>query len=159
MVQENRSHLQFSPEKQARIRALALELRTELLDELSHLTPADRHELPKMGEKSVSFVMRTHEHMHKNAALVPSYVDVSLLDVDLETVNMMRDYEQLLLPVLTAIQDTMMLAGSEAYQAALLFYRAVKGAAQARVPGAEAIYNDLSTRFPATRRAKSSQPA
>lgn len=70
MVQENRSHLQFSAEKQARIRALALELRTELLDELSHLTPADRHELPKMGKKSVSF---SHAHARAHAQKAPCW--------------------------------------------------------------------------------------
>ena len=159
MAQENRSHLQFSEEKKTRVRNLMLELRAELLDDLTHLTPADRHEMPKMGEKSVSFVIRSQEQIHKNPPLVPSYVDTPAMDVDLDTVNLMRDYEQLLLPVVTAIQDTMMLAGSEAYQAALLFYRAVKGAAQARVPGAEAVYNDLSSRFPTPRRSKSNQPA
>ncbi|HVL01203.1 MAG TPA: hypothetical protein VM553_15400, partial [Dongiaceae bacterium] len=39
----------------------------------------------------------------------------------------------------------MVLAGSEAYQAALL-YRTENVAAQARVPGAEEVYNDLSSR-------------
>ena len=37
-----------------------------------------------------------------------------------------------------AIKDTMMLAGSEAYDAALIFYNAVKGASRGNVTGLEA---------------------
>ena len=43
----------------------------------------------------MTYVHNSSEHMHKNAVLVPPYVDVSLMDVDLETVDLMRDYEQL----------------------------------------------------------------
>lgn len=157
MAQENRMHLQWDAEKRTRIRNLILALREETLGDLAQLTPEDRQELPKMGEKSVTYVHKSSEHMHKNAVLVPPYVDVSLMDVDLETVDLMRDYEQLLLPVFAGIQDTKMLAGSEAYQAASMFYKAVKAAAQARVPGAEAVHNDLATRFPGTRRGKAPQ--
>jgi hypothetical protein len=42
----------------------------------------------------------------------------------------------------------MMLAGSEAYIAALAYYNSVKQAAKMNVPGARAIYDDLSKRFP-----------
>jgi hypothetical protein len=40
-----------------------------------------------------------------------------------------------------------MIAGSEAYQAALLFYKAVKMAAEMDIQGAKAIYEELRKRF------------
>ncbi len=48
----------------------------------------------------------------------------------------------------------MLAAGSEVYGAALAYYQAVKGAARARVQGAEAIANDLRERFPGRPRAR-----
>jgi len=41
-----------------------------------------------------------------------------------------------------------MLAGSEAYAAALVFYRAVRNAKVTNYPGSDTIYADLSERFP-----------
>jgi hypothetical protein len=54
--------------------------------------------------------------------------------------------------VLQTIDDTQMLAGSEAYQAALVFYSSAKTAAKQNVPGAKAVYDTLKTRFPGTSR-------
>jgi GrpB-like predicted nucleotidyltransferase (UPF0157 family) len=50
------------------------------------------------------------------------------------------------------IDDTAMTAGSEAYQAALVFYNAVKAAAAQDIPGAKEVYADLKTRFPHVKR-------
>jgi hypothetical protein len=47
-----------------------------------------------------------------------------------------------------------MIAGSEAYQAALMFYKSVKMAAAQDIPGAKAVYEELKTRFPQTGRPK-----
>lgn len=54
------------------------------------------------------------------------------------------------------LDDTMMLAGSEAYVAALAFYNAVKGVGRANVPGAALIYEDLRGRFPSGTRSAAS---
>ncbi|MDR1339333.1 MAG: hypothetical protein LBK58_04700 [Prevotellaceae bacterium] len=45
-----------------------------------------------------------------------------------------------------------MVAGSEAYQAALVFYNAVKAAAAQDIPGAKEVYSDLKARFPSIKR-------
>jgi hypothetical protein len=50
------------------------------------------------------------------------------------------------------VDDTEMLTGSEAYQAALVFYKAVKMAAAQDVPGAKAVYEEFKTRFPGGKR-------
>jgi hypothetical protein len=47
-----------------------------------------------------------------------------------------------------AIDNTEMTAESEAYQAALVFYKSVKMAAAQDIPGAKAVYKELKTRFP-----------
>jgi hypothetical protein len=63
----------------------------------------------------------------------------------------MLDYIQ---TVSEGIDDTVMVAGSEAYQAALVFYNAVKAAAAQDIPGAKGVYDDLKARFPSTKRKK-----
>jgi hypothetical protein len=50
------------------------------------------------------------------------------------------------------VDDTEMLAGSEAYQAALVFYKSVKMAAAQGVSGAKAVYEEFRTRFPGGKR-------
>jgi hypothetical protein len=44
-----------------------------------------------------------------------------------------------------------MTAGSEAYQAALIFYNSVKIAASQGIPGAKAVYEELKKRFPGSK--------
>jgi hypothetical protein len=45
-----------------------------------------------------------------------------------------------------------MIAGSEAYQAALVFYKSVKMAAAQDIPGTKAVYDELKIRFPGGKR-------
>jgi hypothetical protein len=46
------------------------------------------------------------------------------------------------------LNDTMLVAGSEAYCAALAFYSSVKFASRMNQPGAEVISNELKRQFP-----------
>ena len=68
--------------------------------------------------------------------------------VDVAAVTTLRGLEQALTPLVDAVSDSLILSGSEAYQAALVFYNNAKGAAKLRVHGAQGIYDDLAARFP-----------
>ena len=116
------------------------------------LTPTERHELPKMGEKTISFVEKAYDFAKQNPNLVPPYLDIAAFGVDFgdahglwTLVNSIRQLEE-------NAGDTEMTAGSEAYQAALVFYKSVKMAAAQDVPGAKAVYEELRTRFPGGKR-------
>jgi hypothetical protein len=50
------------------------------------------------------------------------------------------------------MDDTTMVADSEAYQFALIFYNSVKMAARQDIPGAKAFYEELKKRFPGPKR-------
>lgn len=52
-----------------------------------------------------------------------------------------------------------MLAGSEAYQAALIYYRSVKMAAEGGVANAGTVYKDLAQRFESSTRTTTSTNA
>jgi hypothetical protein len=50
------------------------------------------------------------------------------------------------------VDDTEMVAGSEAYQSALVFYNSVKMAARQDISGDKAVYEELKKRFPGGKR-------
>jgi hypothetical protein len=124
------------------------EIATLLAPYVVALTPAERYELPKMGEKTIRFVEKAYDFARKNPNLVPTYLDIAASGVDFGDAyrlwtlfNSIRQLEET--PV-----DTEMTAGSEAYQAALVFYKSVKMAAAQDIPDAKAVYEELKTRFP-----------
>jgi hypothetical protein len=118
------------------------------LPKLITLSNEERIELPKMGDKTVSFVNKSLEYARQNPGIVPAYLDLTEFGKDVDAVNALF---QILAPVkkLTeGLDDTMLLAGSEAYMASLVFYTALKGAINAGQTGLKHIYDDLSARFP-----------
>jgi hypothetical protein len=46
------------------------------------LTPDERHTLPKMGEKTISFVEKAYDFAQKNPNLVPPYLDLDAFGID-----------------------------------------------------------------------------
>jgi len=123
-------------------------LTTKLLPHLKTLSPEDRMELPKMGNKTISFVQKTVEHCEGNPELVPNFMDVAELTTDLRSVEALRVLYQPLLRITEGLSDTIILAGSEAFSGALMFYNSIKNAMKAKIQKAEGIYRDLSARFP-----------
>jgi hypothetical protein len=114
---------------------------------LFNLTGQDRLELRKLGDKTMPFVEKAVEYASTNPTLVPSYLDLDEAKKDLK---LTQDLSSILKQVSTlnrAVEDTLMVAGSEAYDAALVFYNSVKGASRVNVPGSEAVYNDLQKTF------------
>jgi len=114
---------------------------------LFNLTGQDRLELYKLGDKSIAFVEKALEYASNNPALVPSYLDLGEANKDLK---LSKDLNNILKQVSTlqrAIEDTAMVAGSEAYDAALVFYASVKGASRVNVPGSQSVFEDLQKRY------------
>jgi GrpB-like predicted nucleotidyltransferase (UPF0157 family) len=118
------------------------------------LTPEQRHDIPKMGNKTLSFVEKAQDYAHHYPQLCPSYLNLAAFDTDMADATGLRTVHISARQLSDDIDDTVMVAGSEAYQAALVFYNAVKAAAAQEVPGAKEVYNDLKARFPGTKRKK-----
>ena len=130
------------------IRGAIAVLSGKLMPHLRSLTTQDRQELPKMGDKTIGFVQKAFEYGQRHGELAPSYLDFAALETDVKAVELLRELSMGLNPLNEALTDSLTLSGSEAYQGALLFYGNVRAAAKAKTPGAEAIYNDLASRFP-----------
>jgi hypothetical protein len=135
-------------EAQARID----EAKTLLAPFMRALTPAERQELPKMDEKTISFVEKAYDFAQKNPNLASPYLDINAFGVDFADAHGLWTLLNTVQQLKENIDDTEMTAGSEAYQAALVFYKSVKMAAAQDIPGAKAVYEELKTRFPRTGR-------
>ncbi|MDR2906722.1 MAG: hypothetical protein LBU91_01865 [Bacteroidales bacterium] len=122
-----------------------------------NLTPAQRHEMLKMGDKSLAFVAKAHELAKQNPMLCPPYLDMDDFRGDLADATQLLQIENAIRQVLQSVEDTAMVAGSEAYQAALVFYSSSKEAASKNVGGAKAVYDELKARFPYMRRRKEAE--
>jgi hypothetical protein len=121
------------------------------------LTPHERHDLPKMGEKTVSFVEKAHELAKDNPDLCPNYFDLADFTVDIKDAIGLMSVKVGVVQVAEVIDDIELLAGSEAYQSALTFYNYIKMLADRDVPKAKAIYEELKKRFPNKGRRKPSE--
>ncbi|MBC8083843.1 MAG: hypothetical protein H7Z21_11580 [Hymenobacter sp.] len=123
------------------------EARAALAPYLIALTPDERATLPKMGDKSVSFVTKAAEYAQSLPKLMPQYLDVAALTTDAGVSADLLAIYQVLDGFTTDVDSTRMQAGSEGYTAALMAYGALKSAATANQPGAQAAVDELEPRF------------
>ena len=119
------------------------------------LTPDERRTYLKMGDKSLAFVQKAQEYAGLHPELVPSFVDVAEMKKDIDAVMALQTIYRALNEIHSALDDSILLAGSEAFMAALTFYNAAKSAAKSNVQGAKAIADDLGARFPGHKRKQS----
>jgi len=149
---ENKVSFVLSEEEKTQVNQAIETLVTVFEPKLSHLTADDKKELPKMGNKTVSFVEKSLEYADLYPGFMPAFIDIPEAKVDLESVKTLR---QLFLPlerITNEIDDTITLAGSEAYSSALSIYKVLKNAASMGQPGAAEATSELKSRFPGKRK-------
>jgi len=148
MAQPNNISVVLDDATLTEIRAAFAVLTKKLLPILKTLGEQDRKELPKIGERTMPFVEKSFEYVGRYADLVPAYLDVEAFRVDLQALKLLQTLERELAPIMDALADSIILVGSEAYQAALLFYNNLKLAIKINLGASATVYNDLSARFP-----------
>lgn len=149
MSLSNRISTEITAEQSAAIAAALEQLKTALAPTLIiNLTAEERKTMLIMGDKTIAFVNKTLEYAAQNPSLVPNYVDLVEARKDNKLAADIYSFFQQLSTLLRAVEDTGIVAGSEAYEAALVIYHSIKGASRSNVPGTQIIYNDLKQRFP-----------
>ena len=111
------------------------------------LTVDERKSLPSVDVSNKVFTEDAINAAVNNPALVPSYISVANIQNDIVLFNQLDEISAIISQVQERIEDTKMLVGSEAYQAALNMYKAFGNAADAGAPGADAIVAKLGQRF------------
>ncbi|MDO5524361.1 MAG: hypothetical protein Q4G48_10000 [Bacteroidia bacterium] len=159
MSQGNKISFTVDEAKLASVREKLAALQTDLADVLIvNLTPEERQNLLIMGSKTIDFVTRALGYAQQNPNLTPPYIDLPEAQKDLSLVRNVMPVLQELRTLTRGLEDTVMVAGSEAYDAALIFYASVKGASRTDVPGAQAVHDDLKRQFPNRGRKKADTP-
>ncbi len=158
MSQQNQVAIQIPAAALQAITKLIADLQTALAPYVITLSADDRKSLLKMSDKSVAFVTKSLEYTKTNPEFVPAFLSVADMQVDVDAVNTLHPLLHQVQQIADNLDDTVMLSGSEAYTAALLYYNNIKQAQKGNVPNAKTIYDDLSKRYPG-RSAASPAPA
>ena len=114
---------------------------------LSTLTPQERKKLPKMSDKSTPFVKKVLEYLNISNKFTPSYLDVTKLNSNFDSIDDLAKIERSLHQILEGVIDTSIVVGSETYLGSLSYYNSVKQAAKMNIQDAKVIYEDLKVRF------------
>lgn len=120
---------------------------------LVDLTPEDRRELPKMGDKSVAFVRRSVEMAQEGAAYLPGAFDAAEFKNDMALYDALVPFLQKATKLQELLDDTLVLVGSDLYVAALDHYSAAKRSGD--TTGLDGLMGELGKRF--TRRAPAAE--
>lgn len=118
-----------------------------MLPFLTGLTIDERKSLPKINDSNKTFTEDAVTSANNNAQLIPSYFDPIEMERDLLLYEKLDELWLILSQLVQKIDDTRMLAGSEAYTSALVFYKLTESAVKAAVPGAQSVYAMLKQRF------------
>ncbi len=111
------------------------------------LTVEERVQLPKINVANKSFTQDAINAVVNNGAMLPAYLDKTAMEKDMNLYNQLDKLAIRIRQLLEKIDDTQMLAGSEAFVAALTAYKLFAAAAAAGVAGSDAIYDTLKERF------------
>jgi hypothetical protein len=147
MFMENKVELVLTPEDKKALENAVATINNVFDGRLIALTGDEKMRLAKMSDKSIPFVSKVLEYFVTEPKFAPPYVNMESVKRDYEATTALLNLRRQLNKIMSTIEDTAILSGSEAYVAALAYYNSVKRAAQKNVPGAKVVYEDLNKRF------------
>ena len=142
----NKVSVKISPEKSTAITQLLDNLTVEF-DFLVGLLSQDRKGLAKMGRKHLDLVERSLKHAENKPEYLPNYIPLEEFKKDVELYGWLRQVEKRLILLANNLKATAMLAESEAYETARIYYNGAKLAARGGDENAEVIASDLAVHF------------
>lgn len=147
MPDNNRISATLSDQDVTDIQAAIATIRQKMPFLLS-LSDEERHDLPKLGDRTVAFHDKVGGYMESDPAFTPAYLDPAERAKDealrLQLAKVVPDLQNLA----RQSEDTVMELGRELLQGDLAYYNNVRQAVRQGAPNAQTIYNDLKTRFP-----------
>jgi hypothetical protein len=121
-----------------------------ILPFLTGLTVDERISLPSIDVSNKAFTEDAINAAINNTGLLPQYISVNAMQNDLTLFSQLDELIIVVKQLLERLEDTQLLAGSEAYVSALMVYKLFGAAADAGVPGTDAIVAQLKQRFTST---------
>jgi hypothetical protein len=126
---------------------------------LVSLSPQDRREMVKMGEKSIGFDEKCTLYMSNHAEFVPGFLDMEEVARDRALRAQILGFWSTLHALTEQVDDTLMVVNQDIWMANLAYYQSVREAAKRGRPNAQTLYEDMRTRFPGNSSAKAAAPA
>jgi hypothetical protein len=130
------------------------ECRIALEPYLTGITDQERQDLFKMGNKTVATVQKVQSYVETNPEFIPSYMQTAEFNKDVTLTSVLTPLHNVAFQLASDLDDTRMLAGSEALAEALIYYGAVREASNKGILQAKPIYDDLKERFTKRNRPK-----
>lgn len=142
----NRLNVTATP---AQVTAVKTALQTILtnLPFLIGLTTDERTVLPAIDVNNKVFTEDAITAGVNNTAMLPAFISVPNMQTDMTLFSQLDEIIILMKQLLEKLEDTQLLAGSEAYSSALMLYKMFGSAADAGISGADAIVTQLRARF------------
>ncbi|HEY9618115.1 MAG TPA: hypothetical protein V6C64_14815 [Microcoleaceae cyanobacterium] len=116
------------------------------------LSIQERRQLSKMGRKSQTFSVRALDMAVQHSDIMPRHLDIAAARRDVALFESLNPILQSVNHLRELLEDTQMLAGSEAYAAARLAYNSAK--VSGKNLGLDEIVTDLSQQFRRPRKAQ-----
>lgn len=126
----------------------------EELDFLAGLSAPERRQIAKMGRKAQTFTARALDMAAQHNDLMPRHLDIEKARRDLALFEAISPILQAVNHLRELLEDTQMIAGSEAYAAARLAYNSAK--VSGKNLGLDDVMEDLSQQFRRTRKVQAS---
>ncbi|NEQ29338.1 MAG: hypothetical protein F6K28_62535, partial [Microcoleus sp. SIO2G3] len=133
----------------------SLKVIREQLPFLVGLSTQERRQLSKMGRKAQTFAVRSLDMAVQHNDVMPRHLNIEEARRDIALFEALNPILQAVSQLRELIEDTQMLAGSEAYAAARLAYNAAK--VSGKNLGLDDILEDLSQQFRRTRKVNSAE--
>jgi hypothetical protein len=111
------------------------------------LKPEERQAIPKISEANKNFTQDAIVAIKNNGNLLPAYLTAVEISKDYNLYLQLDELVSLSQQLTEKLNDTQMLAGSEAYVSALTAYRLFEAASNAGLPGTDTVYDQLKQRF------------
>lgn len=102
----------------------------EKLPGLITLTPEQRDALPQVGEDTFPFVFDVLKKAKENPELAPPAIDLEEIEKDAELIKAIKEIMTPLKQLVKKLEDSELLAGSEAYVPSLFLHNAMKNASK-----------------------------
>jgi hypothetical protein len=148
MANENRSMVAIPATVTDQITSLLNQANAALEPYVTSLTNEERKTIFKMSDKSQAFVQKVDTYTDTNPQFVPSFLNVEDLKIDFNNNAAIAPVLKLAEQLYYNLNDTGMVAGSEAFKGSLMYYNNVKQADKNGISNARSIYEDLQKRFP-----------